>query len=201
MSDTQMNDNNNNTQMNDNNNNNNQNEGKDERKVELTNKKTAYVGIDFGTGGSGIYFITEDMKEPQCIYTPSNDRFINSTLTIVGKNNFLVGQDSKLNPSRTISYNKRMLGRLYDCVLDQDINDSPYEVISNEHDTVSYRVKLEDGQKFVISSQRVAEEQLKYIMDIIHKRLDSQFDEIIICTTCPAFYSVAQRSVLAAARM
>ena len=200
MSDTQMNHNNNNTQMNDNNNNN-QDEGTDERKVELTNKKTAHIGIDFGTVGSGSYFITNDMKELQCIYPPSGDIFINSTLTIVDRNTFLVGQDFKLNPLRTISYNKRMLGRLYDCVLEQDIDDSPYEVISNEHDSVSYGVKLEDDQKFIISSQCVAEEQLKYIMDLIHKRLYSQFNEIIICTTCPAFYSVAQRSVLAAARM
>lgn len=154
-----------------------------------TNHKIA-IGIDLGTGYSCVGIYKNDRVE--IIANDQGDRTTPSYVAFTDSER-LIGTSAKnqagMNPKNTVFGVKRMIGRHYNEVLQDDLKNFTYDVV-NENNKPMIKVNyLNEIKKFY--PEQISAMVLEKMKKTAEEYLGCEVKDAVI--TCPAYFNDAQR--------
>ena len=155
------------------------------------------LGIDLGTTNSCMAVM--DGGEPLVLENSEGSRTTPSVVAFAKNGERLVGQQAKrqavTNPRNTIFSAKRLIGRRFDELTD-DEKKVPYEIVKAENGDAHIAVEIE-GERKVYSPQEIASMILGKLKADAENKLGEKIEEAVV--TVPAYFNDAQRNATKAA--
>lgn len=155
------------------------------------------LGIDLGTTNSCMAVM--EGREPQVLENSEGARTTPSVVAFSKSGERLVGQAAKrqavTNPKNTIFSAKRLIGRKYSELSDED-KKLPYKVVEAENGDVHIEVEA-GGETKVYSPQEISAMILGKLKSDAEAKLGETITEAVI--TVPAYFNDSQRNATKAA--
>lgn len=149
----------------------------------------SFVGIDLGTSNSSIASFINGRHE--ILADEANQRLTPSVVSFGKDKKILVGHDAKaqifVNPSRTISSIKRLIGRkIFSPEVKKAQSLLPYQLVEIEDQNVG--IKIDDS---IFTPQEISALILRHLKEIAVRKLGDPIVEAVV--TVPAHFNDNQR--------
>jgi molecular chaperone DnaK len=155
------------------------------------------LGIDLGTTNSCMAVM--EGGEPVVLENSEGARTTPSVVAFAKGGERLVGQAAKrqavTNPQNTIFSAKRLIGRKYDELMEED-KKLPYRIVAAENGDAHLEVEV-DGEKKTYSPQEISAMVLAKMKVDAEAKLGEPIEEAVI--TVPAYFNDSQRNATKAA--
>ena len=155
------------------------------------------LGIDLGTTNSCMAVM--EAGEPSVLENSEGARTTPSVVAFSKNGERLVGQAAKrqaiTNPSNTVFSAKRLMGRKYSELTENEKN-APYKIVAASNGDAHIEVEVE-GEKKTFSPQEISSMILGKLKADAEEKLGEKISEAVI--TVPAYFNDSQRNATKAA--
>ncbi|HUL59260.1 MAG TPA: TIGR02266 family protein [Anaeromyxobacteraceae bacterium] len=158
----------------------------------IARKSRAIVGIDLGTTNS-CAAVVKDGK-PYVIPSREGYNTVPSIVALNARNRIVVGHLARAqlltNPRATVYGAKRLMGRVFDSELVQDIKGKfAYEIVASEDGYAAVRLGPE-----TLSLEQISALILREVKEVAQNHLGEEVNRAVI--TVPAYYNERQRAAV-----